>query len=75
MSERNVLSLKVDVDTNEANESIRELTAAVNECVGAFERLEEKLERFNSPFARINVKDLVNPDAIKIAQRSNGIKF
>lgn len=76
MSEQNnVLSLKVDVDTKEANESIKELTAAANECVEAFERLEKKLAKFKSPFAQINVKDLVNPDAIKIAQRSNGIKF
>ncbi|RFB07660.1 hypothetical protein DZB88_30265 [Bacillus sp. OE] len=76
MSEqKNLLSLRVDVDTKEANESIRELTAATNECIEAFERLEKKLAKFNSPFARINVKDLVNLDAIKIAQRSNGIKF
>lgn len=40
------LQLKVDVDTKEANESIRELTAVANECVGAFEKLEKVMGRF-----------------------------
>ncbi|WP_242686731.1 hypothetical protein [Bacillus wiedmannii] len=47
MSEqKNMLSLKVDVDTKEANESIKELTAAANECVEAFEKLEKAMSRF-----------------------------
>lgn len=75
MSEqKNALSLKVDVDTKDANESIRELTATANECVEAFERLEKKLANFNSSHAQINVKNLVNPDAIKIAERTLGIR-
>ena len=75
MSEqKSALSLKVDVDTKEANENIRELTAAVNECVEAFERLEKKLEKFNSAKLQIDAKNLINPDAIKIAERTLGIR-
>ncbi|WCS66625.1 hypothetical protein 0105phi72_081 [Bacillus phage 0105phi7-2] len=47
MSEqKNTLSLKVDVDIKEANESIKELTAVANECVEAFEKLEKVMSRF-----------------------------
>lgn len=70
MSEKNALSLKVDVDTKEANESIRELTAAANECVEAFERLEKKLGMFTPSHLRINATNLVNDDVIKQFKRS-----
>lgn len=73
--QKNVLSVKVDVDTKEANENIRELTAAANECVEAFERLEKKLERFNSSRVNIDLKNLVNPDANKFAERTLGIRY
>ncbi|OJD98493.1 hypothetical protein MCCC1A01412_00050 [Bacillus anthracis] len=47
MSEqKSALSVKVEVDTKEANENIKELTAAVNECVEAFEKLEKVMSRF-----------------------------
>ncbi|PHD98827.1 hypothetical protein [Bacillus wiedmannii] len=47
MSEqKSVLSVKVEVDTKEANENIKELTAAANECVEAFEKLEKVMSRF-----------------------------
>ena len=70
MSEqKNGLSLKVDVDTKEANESIRELTAAVNECVEAFEKLEKKLGMFTPSHLRINADNL-NDDVIKQFERS-----
>jgi hypothetical protein len=36
----NVVSVKVDVDTKEANENIKVLTTAVNKCVKSLERLE-----------------------------------
>jgi predicted transcriptional regulator len=39
----NELSVKVDVDTKEANENIKELTAAANECVEAFEKLNDTM--------------------------------
>ncbi|WP_242305789.1 hypothetical protein [Bacillus cereus group sp. BfR-BA-01451] len=78
MSEqKNVLSLKVDVDTKEANKSIKELTVAANECVEAFERLEKKLERFNSAKLQIDATNLINPDAVEIAKRAlriNGVR-
>ncbi|MEB9630901.1 MULTISPECIES: hypothetical protein [Bacillus cereus group] len=78
MSEqKNGLSLKVDVDTKEANKSIKELTAAANECVEAFERLEKKLERFNSAKLQIDATNLINLDAVEIAKRAlriNGVR-
>ena len=43
---KNTVSVKVDVDTKEANENIAELTAAANECVEAFEKLEKVMSRF-----------------------------
>lgn len=43
---KNTVAVKVDVDTKEANENIKELTAAANECVGAFEKLEKVMSRF-----------------------------
>ncbi len=78
MSEqKSALSVKVEVDMREANENIKELTAAVNECVEAFERLEKKVARFSSPFTQINVKGLINhPDVIKVARNAfDDIKF
>ncbi|PEQ63868.1 hypothetical protein [Bacillus cereus] len=39
-------SVKVEVDTKEANENIKELTAVVNECVAALEKLEKVMGRF-----------------------------
>ncbi|PRT35481.1 hypothetical protein [Bacillus wiedmannii] len=44
--EKNTVAVKVDVDTKEANENIRELTAIANECVRAFEKLEKVMSRF-----------------------------
>ncbi|MED1381259.1 hypothetical protein [Bacillus mycoides] len=47
MSEqKSALSVKVEVDTKEANENIKELTAAVNECVEAFDKLDKVMGRF-----------------------------
>lgn len=61
MSEqKNGLSLKVDVDTKEANESIRELTAAANECVEAFEKLEKIMSRFEKkPVQMLNFSPVI----------------
>lgn len=77
MSEqKNALSVKIEVDTKEANENIKELTAAVNDCVEAFERLEKKLEKFNSTKLQIGVNNLINPDAVEFAKRAlriNGV--
>ncbi|WP_306571029.1 hypothetical protein [Bacillus toyonensis] len=43
---KNAVSVKVEVDTKEANENIKELTTLANECVEAFEKLEKVMERF-----------------------------
>ncbi|MED3353454.1 hypothetical protein P4388_33675, partial [Bacillus thuringiensis] len=43
---KNTASVKVDVDTKEANENIAELTALANECVEAFEKLEKVMNGF-----------------------------
>ncbi|MBK5447480.1 hypothetical protein JFU18_02050 [Bacillus sp. TH22] len=49
MSEqKSALSVKVDVDTKEANENIKELTAAVNECVEAFDKLGKVMSKFTN---------------------------
>ncbi|MGG3727447.1 hypothetical protein ABET23_11125 [Bacillus wiedmannii] len=49
MSEqKSALSVKVEVDTKEAKENVKELTAAVNECVEAFEKLENVMDRFTN---------------------------
>ncbi|MBD5798365.1 hypothetical protein BHU24_05070, partial [Bacillus pseudomycoides] len=46
MSEqKSALSVKVEVDTKEANENIKELTATVNDCVEVFEKLETVMNR------------------------------
>ncbi|MFD6509379.1 hypothetical protein [Bacillus sp. NPDC060175] len=67
--EKNTVTIKVEVDTKEANESIKELTAAANECTGAFEKLEKVMSRFEnkpaqalhfSPFTKITA----NPSEI-----------
>lgn len=40
---KNVVSVKVDLDTAEAIDNTRELTTAANECIDAFERLEKAI--------------------------------
>lgn len=46
--EKNTVAVKVDVDTKEANENIKELTTAANECVKSFEKLGKVMNRFNN---------------------------
>jgi len=43
-----VKSVKVEVDTKETNENIKELIAAVNDCVEAFEKLEKVMNKFTN---------------------------
>ncbi|PFJ07470.1 hypothetical protein COD67_23365 [Bacillus cereus] len=62
--QKSALSVKVEVDTKEANENIKELTAAANECVEAFERLEKKLSAFSAPQLKISTKDIVGKSAV-----------
>lgn len=62
MSEqKSVLSVKVEVDTKEANENIKEFTAAANECVEAFEKLEKVMSRFEKkPVKEYAIKPVVH---------------
>ncbi|EJV42180.1 hypothetical protein IEK_05846 [Bacillus toyonensis] len=53
------LQLKVDVDTKEANENIKELTAIVNECEMAIKQLENRLKNFNK-MQSVTFKDFNN---------------
>lgn len=72
--EKNKLTIKVDADTKEANVNIKELTAAANECVEAFERLEEKLEKFNYPSAQFKVGELTDRNAFELDSNINNCK-
>ncbi|HFK1403002.1 TPA: hypothetical protein ACGXK1_005056 [Bacillus cereus] len=70
------LTIQVNVDNKEALKGIKEVTDAANECVEAFERLEKKLEKFNSTKLQIGVNNLINPDAVEFAKRAlriNGV--
>lgn len=69
MSEqKSALSVKVEVDTKEANENIKELTAAVNECVEAFENLEKVMGRFTNKNNSIEIEVPVLINGRKIAE-------
>ncbi|MED3090576.1 hypothetical protein [Bacillus toyonensis] len=60
MSEqKSALSVKVEVDTKEANENIKELTTAVNECVEAFEKLEKVMGRFKGKSGTKGIKGII----------------
>ncbi|QWI46715.1 hypothetical protein [Bacillus mycoides] len=48
MENRNVLSVRIDVDTQEAKESIEELILVVNECTASFEKLEKAMGKFTN---------------------------
>ncbi|MFA2694558.1 hypothetical protein [Bacillus mycoides] len=64
--EKNTVAVKVDVDTKEANENIKELTAAANECVEVFEKLGKVMERFEKkPMQTINFNPVVKNEFVK----------
>ncbi|MBZ4223056.1 hypothetical protein LAE98_13385 [Bacillus wiedmannii] len=70
MSEqKNALSLKVDIDTKEANESIRELTAAANECVEAFERLGDAITSVGALMNSSNAEEASRGDLINLMMK------
>ncbi|WP_255286979.1 hypothetical protein [Bacillus toyonensis] len=62
------LSVKVEVDTKEANENIKELTAAANECVEALERLEKVVDQFNKKGDSIEMNAPLTLDGRAIAE-------
>lgn len=53
--QKSALSVKVEVDTKEANENIRDLTAAVNDCVEAFEKLEKVMGKFTNQIETVEM--------------------
>ncbi|KMQ27684.1 MULTISPECIES: hypothetical protein [Bacillus cereus group] len=46
MENKNVLSAQINIDTKEAQENIKELTKATDECVAALSNLEQVMGRF-----------------------------
>ncbi|MBG9535677.1 MULTISPECIES: hypothetical protein [Bacillus] len=44
----NKLTIKVDVDTNEALKQMKEVTEAANECAEALEKLEKVMDKFTN---------------------------
>lgn len=69
MSEqKSALSVKVEVDTKEANENIKELTAAVNECVEALSKLEQVMGRFANKNVSIEIEVPVLLNGKQIAE-------
>ncbi|CAH2462778.1 MULTISPECIES: hypothetical protein [Bacillus cereus group] len=70
MSEqKSALSVKVEVDTKEAKENVKELTAAVNECVEAFEKLESVMGRFTNEINPLFIEVPVVLNGKTIAQK------
>lgn len=45
MKNKNVLSVQINIDTKEAQENIKELTKAADECVAALSKLEQVMGR------------------------------
>ncbi|WP_257153241.1 hypothetical protein [Bacillus toyonensis] len=64
----NALSVKVEVDTKEANENIKELTAAANECVEVFEKLEKVMDKFSKKGDSIKMNAPLTLDGRAIAE-------
>ncbi|PFI75164.1 hypothetical protein [Bacillus cereus] len=57
---KNKLTIKVDVDTQEALKQMKELTEAANECVAAFEKLEKAMDRFEKkPVQMVNFNPVI----------------
>ncbi|ANT40142.1 hypothetical protein ACS47_28820 [Bacillus cereus] len=70
MSEqKSALSVKVEVDTKEAKENVKELTAAVNECVEAFEKLGSVMGRFTNEINPLFIEVPVVLNGKTIAQK------
>lgn len=57
MSEqKSTLSVKVEVDTKEVKENIKELTKAADECVVALSKLEQVMGRFTNKNNSIEIE-------------------
>ncbi|WP_230690668.1 hypothetical protein [Bacillus thuringiensis] len=59
----NVHACSIEVDTREADESIKELTTIANECANALEKLEKVMGRFeNKPMHVINFNPVIKTE-------------
>ncbi|WP_283746334.1 hypothetical protein [Bacillus cereus] len=73
MSEqKNALTVKVEVDTKEVKENVKELTAVVNECMEAFEKLESVMGRFTNEKNPLFIEVPVVLNGKTIAQKVSG---
>ncbi|MEG7934971.1 hypothetical protein J0817_19870 [Bacillus mobilis] len=48
MENKNILSVQINIDTKEAQENIKELTKAADECVVTLSKLEQVMGRFTN---------------------------
>lgn len=76
---KNKLTIKVNADTTEALQQLKEVTEAANECVVALEKLETVMGRFNSKSGLIE-SGVINLDVdgiteSMILQRADAIKL
>ncbi|MBT0793199.1 hypothetical protein KHU47_27905 [Bacillus cereus] len=75
MSEqKSTLLVKVEVDTKEAKENIKELTTAINECVEAFEKLDNVTGRFTNKNELKDIQVSIALDGKIIAKSIDSIK-
>ena len=54
MEKQNIVSAQIDIDTTEAKANVEELTLAINECAGAFERLEKVMNKYTGKLKALN---------------------
>ncbi|MGH0606836.1 hypothetical protein [Bacillus mycoides] len=76
MENRNVLSVRIDVDTQEAKESIEELILVVNECTASFEKLEKAMGKFTNQSETVELYcegKLIDQSVVK--QTTDGYKM
>ncbi|MFE8095961.1 hypothetical protein [Bacillus toyonensis] len=67
--QKNVVSMKVYVDTKEANKRIEELTELVNNCAAGFERLSEAMKLFKvDTQGKVNTSVCVQLDGKELAK-------
>lgn len=61
MENKNVASAKIEVDTKEARENIKELTNDASECMAALEKLEKVMGKFTrqTPVKMPNLKPMM----------------
>ncbi|MEC2554536.1 hypothetical protein P9W85_24785 [Bacillus tropicus] len=62
------LTIELNVEANESLKEMKELTAAVNECVEAFEKLEQVMGRFTNKNNSIEIEIPVLLNGRKIAE-------